>query len=61
MGKYEEKLQKLDAHLKEHPTDYQAVISRLKTYSKAVEHERQRKVNERLRKVAEYRRMLNEE
>ena len=53
---YEEKLKKLDEHLKEHPKDYQASIARLKTYSDAVEHKRYLKRIERLKRVAEYRR-----
>lgn len=58
---YKERLRRLDAHLSEHPKDYQAVIARIKTYSDYVEHERRKAVNEKLKKVAYYRRLLNEE
>lgn len=57
---YNERLARLDRHLDEHPTDYQAVISRLKTRSDAIEHEQYMRKVERIRKVAHYRRMLNE-
>ncbi len=58
---YIKKLERMDAHLKEHPKDYQTVISRLKTYSKAVDYERRRRINERLKNVAKYRREDNEQ
>ena len=54
--KYEEKLNRLDEHLREHPKDYQAVISRLKTFSDAVEHQQYLKRIEKLKQVAKYRR-----
>ncbi len=57
---YNRKLEQLDKHLMEHPKDYQAVISRLKTYSDAVEHEQYQKRVARLKKVAEIRRLRNE-
>lgn len=57
---YNRKLEQLDKHLMEHPKDYQAVISRLKTYSDAVEHEQYQKRVTRLKKVAEIRRLRNE-
>ena len=53
---YNEKLERLDRHLAEHPKDYQTVIARLKTFSDAVEHEMYLKKVERLKRVAEYRR-----
>lgn len=57
---YNERLARLDRHLDEHPTDYQAVISRLKVRSDAIEHEQYMRKVERIKKVAHYRRMLNE-
>lgn len=57
---YEEKLERMDRHLAEHPKDYQTVIARLKTYSDAVEHERKKRIQMRLANVAKYRRMRNE-
>lgn len=61
MMDYKEKLDRMDKHLAEHPHDYQTVIARMKTYSDAVEYERCKAVNERLAKVAHYRRMLDGE
>lgn len=58
---YKERLHKLDEHLREHPTDYQAVIARIKLNSDAIEHERKKKIDERLKKIAYYRRLLDEE
>ena len=52
---YIKKLEQIDAHLEEHPTDYQSVVSRLITYSKAIDQERKERVNARLREVAKYR------
>lgn len=58
---YREKILKLDEHLASHPTDYQAVIARLKTISAAIDKERRDAVNMRLKRVAEYRRQFEEE
>ena len=55
------KLEQLDKHLSEHPKDYQAVISRIKTYSDAVEHQLYLRRIERLKKVAKYRREYGSE
>lgn len=57
---YLERIEKLDAHLAEHPKDYQAVIARLKTVSDGIEHQRHMVMTERMKKVAEYRRRLDE-
>lgn len=58
---YIEKLDKLDKHIQENPKDYQAVISRLKTQSKAIDHYRKREVNMRLKRVAEIKRKYEQE
>lgn len=58
---YNRKLQKLDKHLAEHPRDYQSVIARIKTFSDAVEHEQYKRKIARLKRVAEFRRGLNEQ
>lgn len=57
---YNKRLASLDRHLEEHPTDYQAVISRLKIRSDAIEHEQYQRKIERIKKIAYYRRMMNE-
>lgn len=53
---YNKKLEMLDNHLAKHPTDYQSVIARMKTYSDAVEHEMYKRRIARLKRMAEYRR-----
>ena len=58
---YIEKLDRLDKHIKDNPTDYQAVISRLKTQSKAIDYYRKKQVNMRLKRVAEIRRKYEQE
>ena len=58
---YNEKLKKLDNHIARHPKDYQSVISRMKTYSDAVEHEMYLRKIARLKRVAKYRRQRNGE
>lgn len=52
---YIEKLEKLDRHIAENPKDYQAIIARLKTRSDAIAYERKRRMDMRLKKVAEIR------
>lgn len=58
---YTQRLENLDAHIAEHPTDYQAVIARLKVRSDAIEHQMYLKRIERLKRVARYRREYGEE
>lgn len=58
---YAEKLDRMDRHLAEHPHDYQTVIARLKTASKAYDHEQRKKSVARLKRIAEIRRQLREE
>lgn len=54
-------IERLEEHIKEHPADYQSVISLYKQRSKAIEKRRRNREIEMLRKVAEIRRQLNEE
>lgn len=56
---YQKKLEALDKHISQHPADYQAVISRLKVRSDAIEHQLYLRKIERLKRVAEYRRVHN--
>lgn len=58
---YNERLDNLDRHIREHPTDYQAVIGRLKAYSDAVEHQMYLNKIARLKRVAEFRKRGQEE
>ena len=51
---YAERLTKLDAHIREHPTDYQAVISRLKIQSDAYENLAYKRKTARLKRLAEF-------
>lgn len=50
---YIEKIERLETHLMSHPSDCQAVISLLKTRSKAIEHRDRQIIAQRLRRVAE--------
>lgn len=54
---YETKLERLDRHLSEHPKDYQAQIARLKTFSSAVEHKYYLKRIEKIKRIAEFKRI----
>lgn len=55
------KIDRIDNHLISHPHDYQSVIARMKLYSKAIDYQQRQIANKRLKKVAEYRRRLNEQ
>lgn len=55
-----EKVERLEEHVKTHPTDYQAVIGLLKARSDLIEHGLYLQMIERKKKVAYYRRKLNE-
>ncbi len=57
---YVTKLDRMDAHLAEHPHDYQTVIARIKTASDACEHEMHRRKVYRLKRLHEVRRQLKE-
>lgn len=57
---YADKLKRLDRHIEQHPKDYQSVISRMKTFSDAVEHEMYLRRIERLKKVERYRKEYGE-
>lgn len=57
---YAEKLDRIDAHLAEHPHDYQTVIARLKTASKAYDHQQHLRKVMRLKRLQEVRRQLKE-
>lgn len=57
---YIDKLKRLDDHIRRHPKDYQSVISRMKTFSDAVEHEMYLKRIERIKKVERYRKEYGE-
>lgn len=58
--KYIEKVERLESHLKEHPTDYQAVVALLKRRSDLIEHRAWLKMIERRKKVAEIRKQRKE-
>lgn len=61
MEKHIEKVKKLEEHLKEHPTDYQAVIAHLKARSDAIDYAQKRKLIERHKRIAEIRRKRHAE
>lgn len=54
------KVVRLEEHLKEHPTDYQAVIALLKRRSDLIEHVAWLRMIERKKKIAEVRRQRKE-
>ena len=58
--KYIEKVERLEEHLKEHPTDYQAVVALLKRRSDLIEHRAWLRMIERKKAVAEVRRQRRE-
>lgn len=58
---YEAKLKRIDEHLKKNPHDYQTVIARIKLNSDYIERQRKQKVYERLKKVAYYRGLYEEQ
>lgn len=55
MEKHIKRVQSLDAHVKEHPKDYQAVVALLKARSDAIEHRAWLRMIERKKAVAEIR------
>lgn len=54
MNKYEEKAQRMQQHLQNHPEDYQTVLSLFKAESDAIAYERQLKKNKLLKELAKY-------
>jgi hypothetical protein len=57
---YANKLNRMDEHLREHPHDYQTVISRLKVASDAYDYQQKKAVDKRLARLAEVRRQMKE-
>ncbi len=57
---YANKLDRMDEHLREHPHDYQTVISRLKVASDAYDYQQKKAVDKRLARLAEVRRQMKE-
>ena len=56
-----DKIERVKEHLTRHPSDYQSVVSLYKLQSKEIEKRRWDRKTERLRKIAECRRALNEQ
>lgn len=54
---YGKRLERLDKHLSGHPHDYQAQVARLKTYSDAIEHKYYLMRIEKIKQIAEYKRI----
>lgn len=57
---YIRKLEQMDNHLREHPHDYQTVISRMRVASDAYDYQQKQKRNYRLKRLHEVRRQLGE-
>lgn len=55
-----DKVERLEEHLKEHPTDYQAVVALLKRRSDLIEHRMWLRMIERKKAVAGVRRQRKE-
>lgn len=61
MGKYDvERVERLEKHLQEHPTDYQAVIAYMIARSDMIEHQSYQRMIERKKRVAEIRKKRKE-
>ena len=58
--KYEQRVARLEEHLREHPKDYQAVIAHLKAKSDLIEHRSWLRMIERKKRVAEIRKQRKE-
>lgn len=56
MNKYDEKADRIRAHLATHPHDYQSVISLFKMDSASIEYERQQRRNKKMALIAKFRR-----
>ena len=52
------KISRMREHLETNPTDYQTKISLLKARSDLIEHERRNRPIAKLKKIAEYRKLL---
>ena len=55
----ENRIQRLEAHVQEHPTDYQSVIALCKLRSAFISRQMKQRQIAHLKKVAKYRRELN--
>lgn len=51
--KIEERIERLETHLRKHPSDYQAVIAHLKARSDMFDHMTHQRMVERMKRVAE--------
>lgn len=60
MEKHIKKVERLEEHLKKHPTDYQAVVAHLVARSDAIDHAQRMKLVERQKRLAEIRRKRKE-
>lgn len=57
---YISRIERIDNHLRQHPTDYQSVIARMKLASDAFDYQQKKKSDYRLKRLAEVRRQLRE-
>lgn len=55
---YIKKIERINNHLRQHPSDYQSVIARMKLVSDAFDYEQKKKADYRLKRIAEVRRQL---
>ncbi|MDH6364641.1 ribosomal protein S15P/S13E [Enterococcus sp. PF1-24] len=61
MNKYFEKAAEIEAHLAQHPTDYQASIALLKMRSQGYDYQVKQESIKRKKAAAQVRRMMNGE
>lgn len=54
-------IERLEEHVKEHPADYQSVVSLYKQRSKMIEKKREKRRQEKQKLIAEMRRRLDGE
>ena len=59
MNNYHEKVARIQNHLRNHPADYQSVISLFKNNSKAIELDRKRKFDKEAGRIAQYMRSVD--
>lgn len=57
---YKNAIKRVEQHLKEHPSDYQSVISLLKLRSKKIDKDIEQRRIDKMKRIAECRRKLNE-
>lgn len=58
MGKYDEKIKRMESHCVEHPNDYQTKISLLQLNSREIDYQRHSRRVEMIKKIERYKKEL---